>query len=97
VRPGQHDRWRWPSTPASYFHLLRWQALSELVRPLIVFTPKSLPPAKTAVSRKVDFTSGHFRAVIPDETVDPAQVRTVPVQRQGQLRPDGPASRAAAQ
>jgi len=66
-----------PSTPASYFHLLRWQVLSELVRPLIVFTPKSLLRAKTAVSRKVDFTSGHFRAVIPDETVDPAQVRTV--------------------
>ncbi|MFM8895292.1 MAG: multifunctional oxoglutarate decarboxylase/oxoglutarate dehydrogenase thiamine pyrophosphate-binding subunit/dihydrolipoyllysine-residue succinyltransferase subunit, partial [Actinomycetales bacterium] len=66
-----------PSTPASYFHLLRWQVLSELVRPLIVFTPKSLLRAKQAVSRKEEFTSGHFRAVIPDQTVDPARVRTV--------------------
>ncbi len=66
-----------PSTPASYFHLLRWQVLSELVRPLIVFTPKSLLRAKHAVSRKEDFTSGHFRAVIPDESVDPSQVTTV--------------------
>ena len=29
-----------PSTPASYFHLLRWQALSARVKPLIVFTPE---------------------------------------------------------
>ena len=27
-----------PSTPASYFHLLRWQALSERVKPLMVFS-----------------------------------------------------------
>ena len=30
------------STPAQYFHLLRRQALVEKIRPLIVFTPKSL-------------------------------------------------------
>ena len=35
-----------PSTPASYFHLLRWQVLSRLSRPLIVFTPKSLLRSK---------------------------------------------------
>jgi 2-oxoglutarate dehydrogenase E1 component len=55
-----------PSTPASYFHLLRWQALSERVKPLIVFTPKSMLRLKTAVSAAADFTSGVFRPVLPD-------------------------------
>ena len=31
-----------PTTPASYFHLLRRQALSPKKKPLVVFTPKSL-------------------------------------------------------
>jgi 2-oxoglutarate dehydrogenase E1 component len=66
-----------PSTPASYFHLLRWQVHSELHRPLVVFTPKSMLRNKAAVSATADFTSGYFRAVIPDETVDPAGVRVV--------------------
>ena len=38
-----------PSTPASFFHLLRWQVHSELHRPLIVFTPKSMLRLKAAV------------------------------------------------
>ena len=66
-----------PSTPASYFHLLRWQVHSALTRPLIVFTPKSMLRLKAAASATADFTQGHFRAVIPDDTVDPAGVRTV--------------------
>ena len=66
-----------PSTPASYFHLLRWQVHSELQRPLIVFTPKSMLRLKAATSPTADFTSGHFRAVLPDATVDPAGVRKV--------------------
>ena len=55
-----------PSTPASYFHLLRLQANARIVRPLIVFTPKSLLRAKHAVSSKADFTSGHFHPLITD-------------------------------
>ena len=66
-----------PSSPASYFHLLRWQVHSELHRPLVVFTPKSMLRNKAVVSPTADFTSGYFRAVIPDETVDPAGVRAV--------------------
>jgi 2-oxoglutarate dehydrogenase E1 component len=66
-----------PSTPASYFHLLRWQVHSSLHRPLVVFTPKSLLRAKHAASAASDFTEGHFRAIITDPTVDPAQVRRV--------------------
>jgi len=65
-----------PSTPASYFHLLRWQVLSERTKPLVVFTPKSMLRLKTAVSAVGDFTSGSFRPVLTDPgVVDPARVR----------------------
>ena len=66
-----------PSTPASYFHLLRWQVYSRIIRPLIVFTPKSLLRSRAATSPLSDFTSGTFRAVIGDDTVDPAGVKKV--------------------
>ncbi|WP_435203599.1 multifunctional oxoglutarate decarboxylase/oxoglutarate dehydrogenase thiamine pyrophosphate-binding subunit/dihydrolipoyllysine-residue succinyltransferase subunit [Janibacter sp. GS2] len=55
-----------PSTPASYFHLLRRQAYSRPRRPLIVFTPKSMLRLKAATSNPEDFTEGGFRAVLPD-------------------------------
>ncbi len=66
-----------PSTPASYFHLLRWQVHSSLSRPLIVFTPKSMLRLKAAASATADFTSGFFRALQPDTETDPAAVRRV--------------------
>ncbi|HQR79299.1 MAG TPA: multifunctional oxoglutarate decarboxylase/oxoglutarate dehydrogenase thiamine pyrophosphate-binding subunit/dihydrolipoyllysine-residue succinyltransferase subunit, partial [Actinomycetota bacterium] len=66
-----------PSTPASYFHLLRWHTLAPHHKPLIVFTPKSMLRLKAATSKAQDFTSGSFRPVIPDDTVDPAAVRKV--------------------
>ncbi|HEX7269321.1 MAG TPA: multifunctional oxoglutarate decarboxylase/oxoglutarate dehydrogenase thiamine pyrophosphate-binding subunit/dihydrolipoyllysine-residue succinyltransferase subunit, partial [Streptosporangiaceae bacterium] len=55
-----------PSTPANYFHLLRWQALSGRRKPLVVFTPKSMLRLKTAASPVTDFTHGSFRPVIGD-------------------------------
>jgi multifunctional 2-oxoglutarate metabolism enzyme len=67
-----------PSTPASYFHLLRWQALSGRIKPLIVFTPKSMLRLKAATSAMADFSSGSFRPVLPDTHVaDPAAIRRV--------------------
>ena len=66
-----------PSTPASYFHLLRWQVHSELSRPLVVFTPKSMLRNRAAASAAADFTTGTYRAVLPDETVPPDGVRKV--------------------
>ncbi|HXW45031.1 MAG TPA: multifunctional oxoglutarate decarboxylase/oxoglutarate dehydrogenase thiamine pyrophosphate-binding subunit/dihydrolipoyllysine-residue succinyltransferase subunit [Streptosporangiaceae bacterium] len=67
-----------PSTPASYFHLLRYQALSGRIKPLIVFTPKSLLRLKAAVSSKADFTGGSFAPVIADQAApDPASVRRI--------------------
>ncbi len=67
-----------PTTPASYFHLLRWQALSSQVKPLIVFTPKSMLRLKTATSPVAAFTSGSFRPVLGEQPgTDDAAVRTV--------------------
>jgi 2-oxoglutarate dehydrogenase E1 component len=56
----------YPSTPASYFHLLRRQAYARPRRPLIVFTPKSMLRLKAASSMPADFTEGTFRPVLPD-------------------------------
>ena len=66
-----------PSTPASYFHLLRWQVHGPRTRPLVVFTPKSLLRAKAATSKVSDFTGGSFRAVIGDDRVNPNDVKKV--------------------
>jgi 2-oxoglutarate dehydrogenase E1 component len=66
-----------PSTPASYFHLLRCHTLGEKHRPLIVFTPKSMLRNKAAVSAPDDFTEGTFRPVIGDDQVDPERVERV--------------------
>lgn len=66
-----------PSNPASYFHLLRWQMHSRLIRPLVIFTPKSLLRAKYATSKLEDFTTGSFRAILRDSTVTPEGVSKV--------------------
>jgi multifunctional 2-oxoglutarate metabolism enzyme len=58
-----------PSTPASYFHLLRWHMKNPARRPLIVFEPKSMLRLKAAASGLKDFTSGTFKPLIPDDKV----------------------------
>jgi 2-oxoglutarate dehydrogenase E1 component len=61
-----------PSSPASYFHLLRWHMANPTRRPMVVFTPKSMLRLKAAASSLGDFTSGTFRPVIADEKVQNA-------------------------
>ncbi len=63
-----------PSTPASYFHLLRRHSLSSRHRPLIVFTPKSMLKRKEAASQPPDFTSGTFCPLIGDDDSRPESV-----------------------
>ena len=63
-----------PSTPASYFHLLREHTYTRPRRPLIVFTPKQLLRLKAACSPVEDFTSGTFQPVIGE--VDDAVLAT---------------------
>ncbi|TBN56248.1 multifunctional oxoglutarate decarboxylase/oxoglutarate dehydrogenase thiamine pyrophosphate-binding subunit/dihydrolipoyllysine-residue succinyltransferase subunit [Glaciihabitans arcticus] len=67
-----------PSTPASYFHLLRRQAYSRPRRPLVVFTPKAMLRLRGATSEIADFTSGKFLPVIDDTlATDKASVKRV--------------------
>ncbi len=66
----------WPTTPAQYFHCLRLQALRRWRKPMIVFTPKSLLRHKSCVSSLDELASGHFRAVLPDETIKDPKAAT---------------------
>jgi 2-oxoglutarate dehydrogenase E1 component len=67
-----------PSTPASYFHLLRRQAYMRPRRPLIVFTPKAMLRLRGATSEVADFTRGRFEPVLDDNRiVDKSAVKRV--------------------
>ncbi|WP_406365654.1 multifunctional oxoglutarate decarboxylase/oxoglutarate dehydrogenase thiamine pyrophosphate-binding subunit/dihydrolipoyllysine-residue succinyltransferase subunit [Streptomyces sp. NBC_00645] len=66
-----------PTSPSNYFHLLRWQVHNPHHKPLVVFTPKSMLRLKAAASKAEEFTSGQFRPVIGDDSVDAAAVRKV--------------------
>ncbi|MEU1596929.1 multifunctional oxoglutarate decarboxylase/oxoglutarate dehydrogenase thiamine pyrophosphate-binding subunit/dihydrolipoyllysine-residue succinyltransferase subunit [Streptomyces sp. NPDC005708] len=66
-----------PTLPSNYFHLLRWQVHNPHHKPLVVFTPKSMLRLKAAASKAEEFTTGQFRPVIGDSSVDPAGVRKV--------------------
>lgn len=67
-----------PTTPAQYFHLLRRQVKQEIVRPLIVMTPKSLLRLPAAASTVEDLTSGGFNPVLDDAKIkDKSKVKRV--------------------
>jgi 2-oxoglutarate dehydrogenase E1 component len=67
-----------PSTPASYFHLLRRQAYMRPRRPLIVFTPKAMLRLRGATSEVADFTQGKFEPILDDSRVsDKASIKRV--------------------
>ncbi|KAJ1684418.1 hypothetical protein LUZ63_020173 [Rhynchospora breviuscula] len=67
-----------PSTPASYFHLLRRHSLGADHKPMVVFTPKSMLKRKEAASRPEDFLEGTtFKKVASDRTVDEEKVTTL--------------------
>src|SRR6266704_4129804 len=54
------------TTPAQYFHLLRRQGRHAELRPLVLFTPKSLLRLPQATSRLEELTTGAFRPVLDD-------------------------------
>jgi 2-oxoglutarate dehydrogenase E1 component len=66
----------YPSTPASYFHLLRKQGRDPVEKPMVVMTPKSLLRHPKCVSSLEELAEGRFQEVL-DDTVDPAKVRRV--------------------
>ena len=56
----------YPTTPAQYFHLLRRQALTQQVRPLVIMTPKSLLRHPKAVSVVRELMASEFQPVLAD-------------------------------
>ncbi|MEU8954483.1 multifunctional oxoglutarate decarboxylase/oxoglutarate dehydrogenase thiamine pyrophosphate-binding subunit/dihydrolipoyllysine-residue succinyltransferase subunit [Streptomyces sp. NPDC048518] len=66
-----------PTLPSNYFHLLRWQVHNPHHKPLVVFTPKSMLRLKAAASKAEEFTTGGFRPVIGDASVEASAVRKV--------------------
>src|SRR3989454_1559179 len=54
------------TTAAQYFHLLRRQARHAELRPLVLFTPKSLLRLPQATSALDDLTTGGFRPALDD-------------------------------
>jgi 2-oxoglutarate dehydrogenase complex dehydrogenase (E1) component-like enzyme len=67
-----------PTTPASYFHLLRRQALQSHKRPLVIMSPKSMLRLRAATSPTEDFTERGFLPVLGDpDSPDPAGVTRV--------------------
>jgi len=77
-----------PSTPASYFHLLRRQAYARPRRPLIVFTPKAMLRLRGATSPVADFTSGKFEPVLDDALVTDKSAVTRVVMHAGKIHYD---------
>ena len=68
------------TTSAQFFHLMRRQARRSRIRPLVVFTPKSLLRLPQASSHLEELTTGTFRPVIDDP--DPSvQARAAAVER----------------
>ncbi|MEQ1924172.1 MAG: 2-oxoglutarate dehydrogenase E1 component, partial [Pyrinomonadaceae bacterium] len=67
----------YPTTPAQYFHLLRRQVKQDIVRPLIVMTPKSLLRLPEASSTIAELTGGGFQPVIDDTTADKSKVKRI--------------------
>ncbi|HEX5050674.1 MAG TPA: multifunctional oxoglutarate decarboxylase/oxoglutarate dehydrogenase thiamine pyrophosphate-binding subunit/dihydrolipoyllysine-residue succinyltransferase subunit [Planctomycetota bacterium] len=67
-----------PSCAASYYHLLRAQAIDAERKPLVVMTPKSLLRQKDAGSAPEELAQGAFLPVRDDANIaDPAAVRRV--------------------
>jgi 2-oxoglutarate dehydrogenase E1 component len=74
---GDNIRVAYPSTPASYFHLLRFQGREPVEKPLVVFTPKSLLRHPRCVSSLAELAEGRFDPLLDDRGVDPARVRRI--------------------
>jgi len=67
---GENITLAWPSTPASYFHLLRTHTLAGRHRPLVVLTPKSMLRNRLSTSTRVDLMKEVWRPVLPDPTIE---------------------------
>ena len=70
----------YPTTPAQYFHLLRRQVKQDIIRPLIVMTPKSLLRLPAATSTMPELETGGFQPVIDDSRLtDRSKIKRIVV------------------
>ncbi|MEO6490719.1 MAG: 2-oxoglutarate dehydrogenase E1 component [Ferruginibacter sp.] len=66
------------TTAANYFHLLRRQLAWPFRKPLVVFTPKANLRHPGSFSQVSDFTTGGFREIYDDSSVnDPSAIKKV--------------------
>jgi 2-oxoglutarate dehydrogenase E1 component len=65
-----------PSTPASYFHILRRQALRKIKKPLILMTPKGMLRDPRCTSPIGELATGRFEEILPDPTA-PKDVKRI--------------------
>ena len=66
------------TTAAQYFHVLRRQLHRDILKPLVIFTPKQPLRMKESRSHINEFTSGSFQEVLDDPFVsDPASVKRI--------------------
>ncbi len=67
-----------PTTPASYFHLLRTHAFVNWHRPVVIATPKSMLRNKQALSPVSEFTEGGWKPALADDSIaDSSRVNRV--------------------
>ena len=67
----------YPSTAAQHFHMLRRQGLSELKRPLVAMTPKSLLRLAGAASSLAQISKGSFAKVIDTPLSESKKVKSL--------------------
>jgi 2-oxoglutarate dehydrogenase E1 component len=66
-----------PSTPASYFHILRRQALRKIKKPLVVMTPKGMLRDPRCTSPIDELAKGCFEEILPDATATKEATRAI--------------------
>lgn len=75
-----------PSTPASYFHLLRTHAYVNWHRPVVIITPKSMLRNKLAMSMPEEITNGSWQPAMDDPTITDPKTVTRLVLCSGKIR-----------
>lgn len=65
------------TTPASYFHLLRRQAIRKIRKPLVIMTPKGLLRDKRATSNLEEFTKNKFEEILTDSAAPKDATRVI--------------------
>lgn len=66
----------YPSNGAQFFHLLRRHGLSDVKRPLIVMTPKSLLRLPDAAVKTTDLSNGTFQPAIVETIGDASKAKS---------------------